>query len=58
MLPMIMTISLKERSDGGTLLSVETNFQTPEVMATFIGMGLEEGMKAAMSQLDEIVAVG
>lgn len=55
MLPMIMTISLEERSDGGTILSVETNFQSPEVMATFIGMGMEEGMKGAMSQMDGIL---
>ena len=55
MLPMIMTVNLTERSDGGTLLSMETDFQTPEIMATVMKMGMEEGMKGAMSQMDAIL---
>jgi uncharacterized protein YndB with AHSA1/START domain len=55
MLPMIMTIDLTEKSDGGTLLSLETNYQTPEIMSRFMTMGMEDGLKAAMSQMDGLL---
>jgi uncharacterized protein YndB with AHSA1/START domain len=55
MLPMIMTINLAERSGGGTLLSIQTYFQTPEVMNRVMTMGMEEGMKGAMSQMDGLL---
>jgi len=52
---MIMRVSLVERSNGGTTMIVETAFPSPEAMDRLAAMGMEEGMSAAMSQIDGLL---
>jgi uncharacterized protein YndB with AHSA1/START domain len=54
-LTMNAIIDLSERGDGGTLMSVESKFPSTEAMAQVISMGMEEGMKGAMSQMDSVL---
>ena len=52
---MTMRVSLTERSNGGTTMIVETTFPSVEAMDQMIAMGMEEGMAAAMSQIDALL---
>ena len=52
------TVSLSAVPDGGTRMSVETHFPSPEAMQQLIDMGMEEGLKEAMGQIDAILAEG
>jgi uncharacterized protein YndB with AHSA1/START domain len=49
-------VTLTERGGGGTLMAVETQFPSVEAMEQLVSMGMEEGMAAAMGQIDEILA--
>ena len=51
-----MVVTLTERDGGGTLMSVETHFPSLEAMEQLVSMGMDEGMAAAMGQLEEILA--
>jgi uncharacterized protein YndB with AHSA1/START domain len=53
---MTMVVTLTERDGGGTLMSVETHFPSLEAMEQLVSMGMDEGMAAAMGQLEEILA--
>ena len=53
---MVMRVALAERLNGGTLMTVETLFASAEAMEQMIAMGMEEGMTAAMSQIDALLA--
>lgn len=53
---MTMVVTLSERDDGGTLMSIETRFPSPEAMEQLMSMGMEEGMTAALGQIDDILA--
>jgi len=52
---MVMRVSLAERSNGGTLMVIETAFASLEEMDQLLGMGMDEGMAAAMSQIDAVL---
>jgi uncharacterized protein YndB with AHSA1/START domain len=52
---MTMRISLSERSNGGTTMTVVTAFPSLEAMDQMIAMGMDEGMSAAMSQIDALL---
>lgn len=52
---MIMVVTLAE-ADGGTVMSIETQFPSLEEMEQLISMGMEEGMTLALGQIDEILA--
>ena len=49
-----MRLSLEETATG-TRLSVFSTFASPETMEQLLAMGQEEGMKAAMGQIDGIL---
>ena len=51
-----MRLSLEETATG-TRLSVFSTFASPETMEQLLAMGMEEGMKAAMGQIDGILGV-
>ncbi|MFN8222984.1 MAG: SRPBCC domain-containing protein [Gaiellales bacterium] len=51
-----MVVTLAERAGGGTAMTIESTFPSAEAMQTVIEMGLEEGLKAAMGQIDAILA--
>lgn len=50
------TYALFEASGSGTRMTVVTNFPSVELMEKMIGMGMREGMSAAMSQIDSVLA--
>lgn len=45
-----------EPHDGGTRLVTLTKFPSREALDQLLDMGMEEGMKAAMGQIDSVVA--
>lgn len=49
-------VTLTERDGGRTLMAIETRFPSVEAMEQLVSMGMEEGMAAAMSQIDEILS--
>lgn len=52
---MSITVLLRARPDGGTLMDVETNFPSLDAMEQLIAMGMEEGMLAAAGQIDDVL---
>lgn len=53
-----MRVELTERPGGGTAMVVESVFASLEDMERLIEMGMEEGIKAAMGQMDGMLALG
>jgi uncharacterized protein YndB with AHSA1/START domain len=53
---MTMVMTLTERDGGGTVMAVKTQFPSLEAMDQLVSMGMEEGMMAAMGQIDAILA--
>jgi uncharacterized protein YndB with AHSA1/START domain len=53
---MTMVMTLTERDGGGTVMAVRTQFPSLEAMDKLVSMGMEEGMMAAMGQIDAILA--
>lgn len=49
------TVTL-EPTDSGTRVTIVSQFLTAEQLATMSEMGMEEGMKQALGQVDEILA--
>lgn len=54
---MAMRVTL-EAIPGGTRMSITTRFPSVEAMEQLIAMGMEEGMQAAMGQIDPLLAGG
>ena len=52
----ITVVTLTDRDGGGTVMAIETRFPSLEAMERLVSMGMEEGMAAAMAQIDEILA--
>jgi uncharacterized protein YndB with AHSA1/START domain len=52
---MTMVVTLTGR-DGGTVMAIETTFPSIEAMDQLVSMGMEEGMTAALGQIDGILA--
>jgi uncharacterized protein YndB with AHSA1/START domain len=53
-----MRVELSEPSEGRTRMTIETTFPSAEAMAQIIAMGVEEGILAALGQIDEILREG
>ncbi len=49
------TVALEERP-GGTRMLIEARFPSSEAMDQILEMGMEEGLRAAMSQIDDVLA--
>ena len=45
-----------ERSGGGTEMTVTSTFSSTDAMKQLLAMGMEEGMSAAMGQIDGVLA--
>ena len=45
-----------EPHDGGTRMVTVTTFPSLEALEKLLGMGMEEGIKAAMAQIDGVLA--
>lgn len=55
--PGTMIVTLEAGADGtGTVMVIESRFPSPEAMAKLLEMGQEEGMVAALSQIEGILA--
>jgi uncharacterized protein YndB with AHSA1/START domain len=52
---MIIRVALDEQPGGGTRMAIETTFPSKETMDQMISMGMEEGMTAAVGQIDELL---
>ena len=50
---MVLTI---EATDGGSRMTVEARFPSAEVMQQLLEMGMEEGIRAAAGQIDDLLA--
>lgn len=48
-------VDLTERPDGVTRMTIETTFPSLEAMEQMIAMGVEEGITAALGQIDELL---
>lgn len=56
-LPVSTTIvTITERDDGITEMVIASRYSTPEDLSKVIEMGMEEGIRAALSQTDAILA--
>jgi uncharacterized protein YndB with AHSA1/START domain len=52
----VTVVTLAERDGGGTVMAVESRFPSLEALEKLVSMGVEEGMRAAMGQIDAILA--
>lgn len=50
-----MELTLSDRPGGGTTMTVVSTFASTEAMQRVLEMGMEEGMRLAMGQIDEIL---
>src|SRR5688572_11596744 len=53
---MTMVMTLDDAGDGRTVMRIVTRFPSLEAMDKLVSMGMEEGMAAAMGQIDAILA--
>jgi uncharacterized protein YndB with AHSA1/START domain len=52
---MVMRVDISDRP-GGVTVTIVTRFPSAEAMEQLLGMGMEEGMREAMGQIDAILA--
>jgi uncharacterized protein YndB with AHSA1/START domain len=52
---MTMRVSIDAQSDGKARMTIETTFPSPEAMDQLVAMGMEEGITAAISQIDGLL---
>lgn len=50
-----MTVTLSARADGGTDVAIHSQFPSTEAMEQMVAMGMEEGLREAMGQMDALV---
>ncbi len=51
-----MTLTLAGEPDGSTLMSILSQFDSPEALQQVAAMGMEEGLAGAVSQIDGLLA--
>jgi uncharacterized protein YndB with AHSA1/START domain len=49
-------VTIEEVGTGRTRMSIESRFPSPEAMEQILAMGMEEGLKQALGQIDAILA--
>jgi uncharacterized protein YndB with AHSA1/START domain len=52
----VVRVGLAERDGGGTRMTIESVFPSIEAMQKLTEMGMEEGMRQALGQTDDILA--
>ena len=50
------TVTIEQVDEGRTRMSVLSRFPSAEAMEQILAMGMEEGLKQALSQIDAILA--
>jgi uncharacterized protein YndB with AHSA1/START domain len=53
---MTMRVTLEEHDRGVTRMAIETTFPSKESMDQLISMGMEEGITAAVAQIDDLLS--
>jgi uncharacterized protein YndB with AHSA1/START domain len=48
-------VTLADRDGGGTTMTVRTTYPSAEAMEQVLAMGMEEGIRAAMGQMDALL---
>lgn len=51
-----MTMTLTERAGGGTVMVLHSQFASLETMEELVAMGMDEGLKEALGQIEGILA--
>jgi uncharacterized protein YndB with AHSA1/START domain len=51
-----MQVAIADRAPSGVVVTIESQFASLEAMEQLIAMGMDEGMRAAMGQIDAILA--
>lgn len=51
-----MRVALAERDGGGTRVTILSTFPSAEALQQQLDMGMEEGMREAMAQMDDVLA--
>ena len=51
-----MSISIDTRDGGGTVMTIRTHFDSQAGMEQVLAMGIEEGMRIVLSQIDAVLA--
>jgi uncharacterized protein YndB with AHSA1/START domain len=52
----VMEVAIADRSEGGVMMTMTSTFASLEAMEQVLAMGMEEGLTAAMGQIDAILA--
>lgn len=52
----MVRVTLQEQAGGGTRMEIASTFPSLEAMEQLIAMGMEEGMAAAIGQIDQLLA--
>jgi uncharacterized protein YndB with AHSA1/START domain len=52
------SVDLTERAGGGTRMLIESRFPSLEAMEQLVEMGMEDGIQAALGQVDTILGTG
>ena len=51
----VVTVTLSEPAEGGTVMTIESRFASLEAMEQLLAMGVEEGMALALGQVDGLL---
>ena len=51
-----MVITFDERDGGGAVMAIRTHFDSEAGMEQVLAMGIEEGMRMVVSQIDALLA--
>ena len=54
----VALVTIEDAGNGQTRMSIENRFPSTEAMEQMLAMGMEEGMKQAVGQIDGILAEG
>ena len=52
----LMRLQIDDRPQGGVIVTIESTFPSLDALEQLIAMGMEEGLKEAMAQIDDILA--
>lgn len=51
-------VTITERIDGTGVMQLESRYESPDQLAMVLDMGMEEGIRAALGQIDRLLAEG
>jgi uncharacterized protein YndB with AHSA1/START domain len=51
-----MKVGISDRDTGGVTVTIESQFPSLEAMEQLLAMGMDEGMREAMGQIDAVLA--